>query len=322
MLLTCRITIGEILLTKAVSVQIETSMRTLLDTASITIPRVVLYKNTQNDVSESRADELFKVGQSVKIELGYDYDFRTEFLGFVSKVGADSLCEIKCECPMWQLKKTSFVQSWRSVTLKELLRTIIPNQYSVSTVEMSLGAFVLKNASAYDALTELKNTYGLVSYFRNGVLFVGLPYFSPGARVPINLTNSVPADAANELLFRTQDERTILIKAISMQTKGGKKEVEVGDKNGEVHTIHLPVNLSESELKQQAEEKLKTLRFDGYEGALTLFGIPFIQHSDVVQIADERYPERAGAYFVESRSVAFGANGYRANCKLGRKFSY
>lgn len=317
--LTARISIGDVFFEQVVSVEIETSMLSLSDTARIKIPRDILYKDSRNSASVVSAGQVIKAGQKVKIQLGYNYELKTEFEGFVSKISADSICEIFCECPMWELKQSNFKESWASLTLEVLLKKIVPSKYKVVTQgAVGLGKFVIRDVSAYTVLSELKIKYGFVAYFRSGTLYVGFPYFAPTVRTKISLHDTVPADSINGLIFREKDDRKVLVRAISMQFNGTKKEVEIGDKSGETHTLHLPLNLSESELKAQATEKLKLFRFDGYEGEFSTFGIPFVEHSNIIELKDKRYPERDGAYFVDSVTVQYSDSGYRRTLTVGR----
>ena len=102
-----------------------------------------------------------------------------------------------------------------------------------------------------------------------------------------------------------------------MLPDNSKIEVEVGDTEGDVRTLHF-YNLAKAELEKIAEESIKTLRYDGYSGSFLTFGQPMVNHGDIVEIEDLKY-NRAGQYLVKRVLRTFGAQGYRQKIYLDRK---
>ena len=87
---------------------------------------------------------------------------------------------------------------------------------------------------------------------------------------------------------------------------------------GELRTISA-VGLTEPQLREFVRKEAARLKFDGYRGGLTSFGVPAAEHGDIAVISDPDYPERAGSYFIDSVSKTFGVGGSRREIKLGPK---
>ena len=98
-----------------------------------------------------------------------------------------------------------------------------------------------------------------------------------------------------------------------------KLTIETGDNDGELRTLTFYNITKESELTARADAELDRLKYDGYFGSLTIFGESFIKHQHVVQIFDDKFPERKGEYFVKGHNVTFGQSGFRRKIELGIK---
>jgi hypothetical protein len=100
------------------------------------------------------------------------------------------------------------------------------------------------------------------------------------------------------------------------QTKHQRLEVTVGDKDGDIRTQFFwsenkGKDLDLENLKKQALQRLKRLKYDGWRGSFSSFGLPYLQHGMAVQLKDNVIPERTGVYLVKSVNIRFGMNGYR-----------
>ena len=300
------------------NVTIEKSWRFLTDIAKISLPRKAFPDGDINNWKNKEGNPIIKVGSKVEIQLGYDFDFQTEFVGYISKIGSETPLILECEDTMWLLKQTKVRQSYTSVSLNELLTDIIPEgiPFEISG-DIALGRFYIDSVSVYQVLDKLESDYGLFSYFKGETLFVGFAYQNPNTEsIALNIQREVAS--IQSLQYRTAQDIKVQVRAISMQIDGSKIEQTIGDADGELHTLHLPIGLNEQDLLQQAEEKIKLFRFDGYEGDIITFGQPFIEHGDAVQITDDEYPEREGVYRVDTVIVDFGINGYRRTLTLGK----
>lgn len=316
---TVQITIGQYSFYAIDGINIESSWNFLADTATITLSRRLLTQGSLSNTTAPDLSSIIKEGDPVQIDLGYDFVFETEFTGYVKGISPNVPVKIECEDAMWLLKQNDLSNAWRSVSLKELLEFIVPSGIEFETPgEINLGKFRMDGVSTFDILKEIRKVYGLVSYFRGNKLIVGFPYQEQANEVDLHLQRNVD-DSKTKLAFRKEDQVKLKFKAISIQADGSKIEVELGDKNGQLRTMHLPVGLNESEMKTMAEERMKLYRFDGYEGTVTTFGQPYVKHSDNVKIIDDLYPDREGTYRIDTVKVQVGAGGYRRTLTLGNK---
>ena len=77
--------------------------------------------------------------------------------------------------------------------------------------------------------------------------------------------------------------------------------------------------MNEEELKKTATEEMDRLRYVGYRGNFTAFGVPYCTHGDTITLKDSEYPEKDGIYFVDKIIVRSGINGFRRTIYLGKK---
>lgn len=300
-------------------VEIERSWKFLADTARVILSRKLLPQGSIKNASGEVLPNKIKIGDPITIRLGYDYNFETEFEGYIESIKPNTPVVLECEDAMWLLKQTSYTKSWRKVTLEELLDFIIPSTTQYQTFgAVNLGKIRLNGVSAYEVLKMLSDTYKLVSYFKNDILYVGFPYQESNKRTTIDMQSHVDEGKSN-LSYRTKDQIKLQFKAISIQPNGSKIEVNLGDPSGQLRTLHLPIGLNEAEIRKVAEEKMKTFSFDGYDGSITTFGQPVVHHSEIVEITNYDYPDHEGANRVDTTKVNFGSGGYRRTLTLGNK---
>lgn len=301
------ITIGSIELSYCHRVKVTSSWKALTDTASVWLPNL-----------RSTLQEGIRSGDAVTIQLGYDGQLRTEFQGFVAEVVPTKPFEVRCEDAMWQLKQQQVNQSWASTTLEVVLRYLVGASASIDVPTIELKPFRLVNTTVYGALQKIKDEYGLAVYYRDGVLRCTLPYVEPSAT---QVAYDFQFNALQEgLVFRRADQVKVRIRAIGVRPDNTRITVEVGDTDGELHTLHY-YDKSEAELRDLASRKLDTLRFDGYRGSFKAFGQPLVRHSDTAQLSDERYPERAGSFAIDSVTTEYGPSGFRRKVELGKSLA-
>ena len=135
--------------------------------ATITLPRNIKWRG--DDLRD-----LINRGDEVVINLGYDYDLKEEFRGYISEIHATTPFKISCEDSMWLLKQSQVNQSWRNVSLKSLLVDIVPEGITIDAVDFQLGPFRASKQSPRKILQRIKEAYGFATYFRGNTLIVGL----------------------------------------------------------------------------------------------------------------------------------------------------
>lgn len=318
---------GKIEFSQVKSVEIHQSIETLSDTAKIELPRG--FKNTKISgkrisIAEKNILDSIKIGNTIKIQVGYNGQFHTEFQGYITQIGADIPLVIHCEDEMYQLKNKALInETFLSVSLKSLLQKIVP-EYDIQTLDTQLGKLMIERSSPYKVLEELQKQYGFRFYFKGKTLFAGFKTDVKSPKIHAfsfnqNFRNS------NELKYKTKADRKVLLKAESSQSGSSQKLVyEFGERGFSERTLHAPMNLSLSQLKEFTEKIYKSSVFDGYEGTIESFGLPRTQAGDSIKLTDPNYPDghRNGMYLLESVTILLNAqDGFKRKNKLSLKLA-
>jgi hypothetical protein len=314
LLLTCRITIGNYVFTHVNEVHIESSRKELVDVATIRLPRK--YKS-------ATLTSVIKEGDPVEVQLGYNGKLRTEFTGYVLKIGTRFPVEITCEDQMYLLKRTpAKAKIWATTTLKEVIHHLVPTGV-IEVPQITLAPYYIKGKlNVATVLEKLKDQYGLDVFYRpDGKLYVGLGLYEKQSAqmgaINYDMTKNV---INNDMQFRTADAIRIRLKMISMQPNGKHITYEGGDGDGEVKTLH-EYNLKLEDMKKLIDSRIKLFKSDRCDGQFETFGIPFAQHGMTARVYDPYFPDQKGSYFIDKVETKFGVDGYRRTITPGKKAS-
>lgn len=319
----CYIKIGGITARYVNSVEVKSSWKNLTDTCSLKFPRAL-------KSSDGRAiDTIVNFGDKVEVWLGYGTNLKLRFKGYITEKGAaTALAEFAAEDEMWTLKQVTLVKSWANANIEDVVKYIKQKaganwNYDVLGQTFTVGALEFDNISAAKALQKLRDDYGVYSFFRydaegNPVLTVGKPYSSDAINTPVTFQYGKNVIHWRDLAFKSKSEVKLKVKITNHKPDGTKVTSEAGDLDGETRSLDF-YNLSDAELKQQAEEYIKLLKYDGYRGSLPAFGEPAVFHGNVAKVVDKRYPNRQGNYYIDAVTTTFGINGYKQKIELGPK---
>ena len=307
--LTCHITIADFVFKSIVEFESESSWENMTDTAKITLPRKLNWKG-------KKIYELLKIGDKVNVQLGYDDNNVEVFQGYITKISAKIPVEFELEDAGWLLKQSSITKSYKEIELHQLLKEILPVSLSFEAPTVTLGQFRISKATAAQVLDELKSSYFLHSWFRAGTLYVGFAYVAKLQKVHKLFFDKNIID--NDLDYVSEDQVKIKLTIVNIKKDNSKKEYEFGEKDGEERTLHY-FDMSEADIKKLGQSEIKRLKYTGYRGSFTTFGVPVVNHGDVVALSDPEYPERDGSYLVKSVSTSFGSGGYRQSITLDTK---
>jgi hypothetical protein len=331
LLLTCRVTIGDAVFTKISDFDCDKSWKNLGDTASLKLYGFVRVVEGDDDTQGEvvKLEDVVAVGDPVEVQLGYDGQLRTEFKGYVAEIKLTIPFEVRLEDEFFHLKRTRVNRTWKNTTLRKLLADLVPSATLHSSIpSMSIDSFRADRTTVAGVLKLLRDDYpGLCAYYRDGRLFCGLTYTEftssstvDGAEAFFCFQQNIVSD---ELSYTRKEDVRIKAKVVAMHKNGKKTTTEAGDPDGEERTIILRTETKDkSELKKLAEAKLAAFKYDGYRGSFTAFGAPFILHSGVADLLDEKHPQRSGRYLVDRVKVSFGPNGFRRTLELGKRASY
>ncbi len=309
--MTSTTTIGDLRLRGLTSCVVESSWDTLTDTCTLSMPRRVRWKGRSLAVGEG---SLLKAGQDVHVALGYDGLDVDRFVGQVRNVSTGLPIEVSCEDSL-ELKSGSITTSYRDVTLEEVLDDVLPTDYKL-LADYRLGKIRITRLTPMQILEELREKYGVLSWFRDGVLHAGLAIdVEAQRRFRIRWDRNRIED---DLEWRSADDVRINATGIIIRPNGTKLEVVAGDRDGEARSFHY-YDRPEADVKRLLDEQIDRLRYTGYRGTVTTFLEPHIRHGDIVELVNPELPEQDGAYLVASVSTGFGNNGGRQMLTLETK---
>lgn len=323
-ILACNISIGANTYRQVNDVMIENDSARLDDRAIIKLPRI----------SKVLADEI-AVGDPVKIELAYSGVYSgTEFTGYVASVSPKIPVVVECEDPTYLMRRVNIKKAWKAdsdkpIYLATILRYIVEQVNAVglgksivlreeSIPEIPFDKFRISDVTAARAIQELRDKYGLTAYFRGHELYVGFAYVERPGEVGYNLGLNVVED---KLTFRTADQVRMKVKATAILKDNKHISVEFGDDVGETRQLVFYDISDKAALEKQAQEEIQKYKYDGFEGSLKTFLIPYCTHGMTAQITSPNYPDKDGRYYVEKVTTSFGVNGARRDVKLGLKVS-
>ena len=205
--------------------------------------------------------------------------------------------------------------SYEDVKLSTLLKDVIGNVVPYNNIEANLGQIRIHEASIAYVLNTLRNAYGLYSFFQNGVLKVGLPFYQ-AVKTETFLFEKVII--SHDLDYLRSEDVRVKINGILISKDNAKIEKQYGSEDGDLRTIHL-YNASVAELDRVCNQKLSELNYTGYYGSFTTFLEPPVSHGDHAIINSYKMPERNGTYIIKSVETTCGVNGGRQKIELEQR---
>lgn len=318
--LTSEIKIGQFTFHSISEVEIIKSIEELSDTATIKMPSKFIVR--QNG-EEKLVENALKVGDKVSIKLGYEEKYEgVEFTGFVVAIGSKIPLEIKCEDAMWLLRRKNITHAFNNKTpLKTILQKVVENteiELSDKIPNVEVEKFIIRNANGTQVLQKLKEHLALSIYLDSeGKLYAGLEQLNNLHKEAIYDLNYNLVE--NNLEYKTAEQKRLRIKYTYMDSKNKKKSVEVGDKDGELRTFHTSIISDEKKMEEMAHAEMQKLKYDGFEGSVKSFLIPFSTNGMTAVIKDKEHPNREGKYFIKKVVTSFGNNGARREISISNK---
>ena len=314
--------IGEYVFNAVHGIEIIKSVDDLSDTALIKLPS--RFKIRQNGV-QKYTEEAIKVGDKVTITLAYEGIYEgVEFTGFVKKISPKIPVEIQCEDAMWLLRRKNINKSWATTSIKEIVQEVIkgtPIQMSrfMKVQDIPLDKWIIRNANGAQVLESLRKDLAQTVFIDDeGKLYVGLQQLSNiGETVVYDLNYNL---VENNLEFKSADERRIKIKYNYIDPKTNKKEsVEFGDMDGEQREYTTSVVSDKKQLEKMANAELSKMKYDGFDGDVVSFLVPFATRGMKAKLIDEEHTNREGNYFIKKVVTTFDTGGARRKVTLGSR---
>ncbi|MDU1892758.1 MAG: hypothetical protein E6767_18920 [Dysgonomonas sp.] len=287
----------------------EKSWKEFTGTAEIILPRNV------RDFRKIETDKLFEIGDPVTIKFGYGAgEMPTEFEGYISDVADGVPYRLKCEDEMFKLKRGSISVSKKGINLKQLLETIAPG-YEVVCPDVPLGTVRYTDVAPVAILENLKKELGIYSYFVGKVLHAVDGNSQETGLIKVLLERNAVSENLNQ---KSKAEEKIVVKFKSLQRNGKYITYEEGDKFGAVQVRNWPY-LTMDEIKVRAKRIIDLQKTKGFDGTITLFGIPRAEQGMKVDLKSLFYKNMEGTYYIDKVVKDFSKDGIRQIITLGNK---
>jgi len=316
------------------SVEIHKSVDLLADTCTIKLPGTINNK----PIPQTRANEIgdnikgqLRRGDAVRVWLGYDKDVwkeddKTEFEGYLLNINTDDgSIVINCEDDLFLMRKPIGDKQFKSTGVKQIGEYLISELKLTMKVNCSLtinyDKFVISKATAYDVLKKLQEeTKGNIYIKKNAAgeteLNIHPPYIERHGYVDYSFQQNVEK---SDLKYKSKEDRKVEI-VIERTGKDGKTIKETyGSPGGDQETLKGD-GMSRDSLLEKAKNRYNQLCFDGYEGGITTWLIPYVEPGYSATIEDEDYTYKNGIYYVTAVTTTMdGSGGGVRKVQLGKK---
>lgn len=310
------IRLGDFRLGMLDKVEIHRSVELLADTATIVLPGAEYNKALE-------VESLIKRGDPVSIIIGYEETgLREEFRGWIQRISTDDgSITIECEDDLYKFRKSIPNEELKQVKLESLLKKVISGiggSYKLDcTYSWTYEKFVISNATGYDVLKKVQEECGADIYLADDTLHVHAPAEAVGDDVYYDFAQNVEEC---DLTYRTAEDRKVQVVVKATMPDGTVKEIETGSTGGDKVEIRCATS-DEASMRQRGQTEVKRLSFDGYEGNITTWLIPYCKPGDTAELRDEDYPEKDGRYFVQAVTTEFSRDGGKRTVELGFRLS-
>lgn len=295
------------------SVEINKSVDLLTGTAVIVLPGVVYNQSLDHE-------KYVKAGDKALIQLGYDGNLVTEFAGYVQRIDTDDdSLTINCEDSMYLTRKPVQDKQLNNTTMKaiaEYCLTQIGLKNLDCTYDITYQKFVIKSANAFDVLKKLKEETKAQIYMIGETLHIHPPYVEKGGDVVYDFAVNIED---SDLKYRNKDDRRFEVEVEGIGLEGKRKKVTVGVTGGEKRSVKVTNVMSDAELKKRGEAEISYLSYDGYEGSISTWLVPFVEPTWSAKIIDKDYEYKTGTYYVTAVTTTFSEAGAVRKVELGRK---
>ncbi len=312
------IQIGKYRLGMLESVEINKSVDTLADTATIIVPAVV--NNRPLEIGDK-----VKVGDSVTIKLGYDDNLVTEFEGYLQRIDTDgNNLTFNCEDGIYLTRKGIPPKVFTNCKVKDVA------EYCMNHIGFTLNCtfdtdghyfdqFVISpNETIYNVLFKIQESTKANIYMKGNELNIHPAYIEKGGTVKYDFAINIESA---DLRYRKKDDRLVEVTVSSVGTDGIKRTITIGQAGGDKIKEDINYPMTEEAMRKHAENILTYSSFDGYEGNITGWLIPYVEPTYSAHIRDEEYEFKTGSYYVVSVTTTFDSNGGSRKIELGIKLT-
>jgi len=320
MVFCCKITIGNLIFDSANEIEINKTWKKFTQTAIIKLPKNLYCLKNRQITRITDISELIKKGDKVKIELGYNLELRTEFVGYVARdVTFGMPYVIECEDEMWRLKQYIKEVSIPDATVKQIIQEAAPG-YEINCIDELYGDFSEAQKTPVQIFDVLKKRAGLYTFFRGSRLVCGIPYSD------VNVSEKIPNYAVGKSVISSNiksiktGEGRFKIYGSSIQSNGDVLRLEVGEEGGQIIRINSYPDMNKEDLKKLLDRKLENYKKSSIaSGDFLTFGTPYVEHGQAIRYVDKIRDMLDLKILVDEISINVSAsNGYRKTISVGK----
>ncbi|EMJ66179.1 hypothetical protein [Leptospira sp. P2653] len=227
------------------------------------------------------------------------YPETLEFEGKVVSISPKMPLEIVCRDGMYDLQLKTVNFHINKMTVSSLVNRCVGGEV-ISKIDPAIASELVGDDLAAGrrvafVLRRLAKQ-GIDAFFRRGVLIVQNPTrISPPAKKKVfQLGHNVIKDNLS-----TRESRPIQVKLRSYNIDTGKMQEATYTENGGEELIFDLDGISFSELKKRAEEIYHEIAGTGLVGEFETFGVPSVQHSEIITFVDPDDKARSKDIFVD-----------------------
>lgn len=297
-------------------VEIHRSVELLADTATVVLPA------SEYNAALNVEDSLHR-GDRVSIFIGYEETgLREEFTGWLQRIGTDGGdITLECEDDLFLFRVALPDAEYRDISLQDLLQKVadgVGGGYTVDcTYTWRYERFIVHTATGYDVLKKVQEECGADIYLQGGVLHVHPPATLTGDDVLYDFALNVE-DC--DLTYRRAEDRPVRVTVKALLPDGKVKELEVGPTGGDSIEVRSAAS-DDGSMRERGEAELRRHSFDGYDGSVTTWLIPYVEPGYAAELHDRDYEYKDGRYFVNAVTTEFSRDGGKRTVELGFRLS-
>ncbi len=306
------ITVGDWRLGMVEKVEIVRSVEQLADTCIITLPGAEYNKALDVEQKLHRGDR-------VVVNLGYaEIGMVQEFEGWLQRIGTDNgAITLECEDDLFLFRKALEDRQLENVTLSDLLALVVDGVGGGFDIDCSYSwtyqKFVISTATGFDVLKKIQEESGADIYIQGKTLHV----HGPGEKVGNTIIYDFEQNVQDcDLTYRRTEDRRVRIVVKALLPDGKVKEKEYGTTGGDRVVVRSAAS-DDASMDLRGESEHKRLTFDGYDGNLVTWLVPYIKPGDSAEIHDREYQYKDGTYYVKGVKTEFSAEGGVRTVELG-----
>ena len=297
-------------------VEIHRSVELLADTATVTLP-------ASEYNAALRVEDRLHRGDRVSISIGYrEAGLREEFSGWLQRVGTDGgNITLECEDDLFLFRVALPDAEYKDIGLRELLDKVVEGAGGGYAVDCSYtwryAKFVVRTATGYDVLRKVQEESGADIYLKDGVLHVHPPATLTGGDVLYDFALNVEGC---DLAYRKAEDRKVRVTVKALLPDGKVKELEVGATGGDSIEVRSAAP-DDASMRERGEAELRRRSFDGYDGSITAWLLPYVEPGYAAELHDREYEYKDGRYFVNAVTTEFSKEGGKRTVELGFRLS-